>query len=400
MGRYLYSVQDAKGAIVSGKVDAASEEEAIQKVVSQGVLLSIQVETPSSVRGFSFGSSVGSEDIIFFGEQLSTLLEGGVPLVRAISMIGKQSESRALQDALSKVDHDVASGLSLHKAMERHPQVFGGLWVPLVQAGEIGGTLPGALTQITGYLTEQEELRAKVVTALAYPAVLIMVSAGTLAVFIVKIVPTFADIFKAFNMGLPPITRAVIFASEMLSRHIWPLAVAGACLIVFSQSALRTSVGQRAKARFLFSAPFFSDLFRHIAYERLLTTFRTLINSGVSILKALSVLDGVFGDNPIIRDALNGIREDIAGGKTVSSGFRRAGVFPEIISDMMMMGEESGRLPASLETLARYYRKRIDRFIRRFTSIIDPIMVVCIGSVIAVLMLSMFMPIFQLSQIR
>ncbi|MFA5140293.1 MAG: type II secretion system F family protein [Elusimicrobiota bacterium] len=403
MGKFVYTVQDSRGDTSSGTLDASDENEAISALQTKGFfILSIQAEKAAAkgvIPGGFGGGNVSGRDLVFFGEQLATLLNGGVPLVRALSLLGEHSESPALRGALNQVTKDVASGSSLHKSLERHPKVFDTLWISLIQAGEMGGQLPKALKQIASYLESQEELKGKVITAMAYPAVLFMISVGVLIFFIVKIVPTFADIFKSFDLELPAITQAVIMVSNLFVHNLWGLilGVAGGAFLL--KGYLATEAGQYSKAKFLFSLPFFGSFVKNIQTERLLTTLCTLIESGVSILNAITVLEGVFLENKIFLKALKDVKNDVAGGKSISAAFKKAGVFPPLVTEMMWMGEESGKLPDILGTLSNFYRQQIDQFIRRFTSIIDPIMVVFIGGIVGVIVLSIFMPIFQLSKI-
>ncbi|MFH2203918.1 MAG: type II secretion system F family protein [Elusimicrobiota bacterium] len=403
MGKFIYTVQDSKGETSSGSVDAADENEAINSLQGKGFfILSIQAEkagSGGSGKLLSGGGGVPGTDLVFFGEQLSTLLNGGVPLVRALSLLGEHAQNPNMGAALNQITKDVAAGTSLHKSLERHPKVFDNLWISLVQAGEMGGQLPKALKQVGTYIASQEALKAKVITALAYPGVLFCISMGVLAFFIIKIVPTFAEIFKSFDLELPLITQIVITFSNLLVNHLLALIVTLAGLFFMLKGYLATEAGQYGKARFLFGIPFFGPFMKNIQVERLLTTMTTLIESGVSILNAITVLEGVFQTNRIFLDALKKVKQDVSGGKSISNSFKRTAVFPPLVTEMMFMGEESGKLPDILVTLSAFYREQVDQFIRRFTSIIDPIMIVFIGAVTGLIVLSIFMPIFQLSQI-
>ncbi len=403
MGKFVYTVQDSKGETSSGSVEAGDENEAISTLQGKGFfILSIQAEKAGGegkVKIFSGGGSVSGSDLVFFSEQLSTLLNGGVPLVRALSLLGEHAESPVLSAAVAQITKDVASGTSLHKAIERQPKIFDNIWVSLIQAGEMGGQLPRALKQIGTYIASQEALKARVITALAYPGVLFCISMGVLAFFIVKIVPTFADIFESFDLELPLITQVVITISNVLVNHLLTLSVAFIGLFFIVKGYLATEAGQFAKGRFIFSIPFFGLFMKNIQVERLLTTLCTLIESGVSILNAITVLEGVFANNKIFWEALRKVKQEVAGGKSISNAFKRTGVFPGLVTEMMFMGEESGKLPDILQTLSTFYREQVDQFIQRFTSIIDPVMIVFIGGITGVIVLSIFMPIFQLSQI-
>lgn len=404
MSRFSYTVQDGQGETSSGLLEATDENEAINALQGKGYfILSIQADRQDS-RGafqkmFSGGSSVSQRNLAFFAEQLATLLNGGVPLVRALSLLGEHSDSPGLRNAIGAITKEVASGSPLYKALENHPSVFNAMWVSLVQAGEMGGQLPKTLKQIASYVHSQEDLKGKVVTAMMYPVVLGSISLMVLAFFIIKIVPTFAEIFKDFHMKLPALTSALIFVSTNLVNNLFLITVVCIVIGILLYGHLQTELGQQTKAEFLFSLPFFGKFFRNVLVEQLLTTLSTLIESGVSILNALAVLEGVFVSNIVFLRALKAVKKDVAAGKSISKAFKETKIFPALVTEMMWMGEESGKLPEILSTLSAFYREQIDQFIRRFTSLIDPIMVVVVGGLVAVIVISIFLPIFQLSQI-
>jgi type IV pilus assembly protein PilC len=401
MGRFNYTVQDSKGETTSGNLEAGDENEAIAALQGKGYfILSIAAERTShgaAAGRAPAGGRVAGRDLVFFAEQLATLLNGGVPLVRALSLLGEHAQSKNLHLALAQVTKDVAGGMALYKALERHPKAFDNLWISLVQAGEMGGQLPKVLKQIAAYVNAQEELRGKIITAMAYPGVLCCISLGVLGFFIIKIVPVFADIFKQFGLKLPPLTMVIIMFSNLLVHHLASVIVVIVVLWFVWSAYVSTEPGQVTKWNMIFSVPFFGDFAKNMMVERLLTTLSTLIESGVSILNAIAVLEGVFGSNIIFQRLLRSVKNDVASGKSISAAFRRTGVLPPLVTEMMFMGEESGKLPDMLVTLSSFYREQIEQFTRRFTAIIDPILVVGIGGVVGVIVLAVFLPIFKLS---
>jgi type IV pilus assembly protein PilC len=268
-----------------------------------------------------------------------------------------------------------------------------------VEAGEIGGHLADALLQIAKYVKSSESLKSKIVTALTYPAILFTMSVGVLIYFVVGIVPTFATIFRDFDMDLPAITQFVLSISRALTSHVFLILVAIVLLAVAFYFAITVPAGKRIWHMFHLKMPIFGNFVSNIYYERVLSTMATLLNSGVSIINVLGVMEEAFEGNVIIRDAIVSAKRDVSSGKSISEAFRKTGRFPGLMTEMMLMGEESGRLPGILETLAKFYMEQIDQFIARFSSMIDPILIVGIGVIIAVVVLSIFMPIFKMSQI-
>jgi len=404
MARFIYTVQDAQGTVTTGHVNADDEDQAIQSLQTKGLfILSIQSENVKStsilnLRKFNKGK-ISGRDLVFFGEQMSTLLGGGIPLVRALSLLGEHSDNKNLANVLGQITKEISAGGTFHKALEKHPKVFDEIWTSLVQAGEVSGQLPTVLRQITAYCESQENIKSKIITALAYPAVLAVSSMGVLAYFIIYIVPVFADIFRDFNLTLPFLTRFIVSISNVVAKYFVLMLVTGIGCFVAARAYIATPPGLLTWNHIQFKIPVFGSLIRNMQTERLLTTMSTLIRSGVSILNAVSVLEGAFKKNLIYQNALKKAKNDIASGRSISESFKKTGIFPSLVTEMMWMGEESGKLPDIIVVLSKYYQEQIDQWIRRFSSMIDPILVVGIGAIIGVIVTSIFMPIFQLSQI-
>jgi type IV pilus assembly protein PilC len=402
MGKFIYTVQDAQGTVTTGHLDAEDEDQAVQALQGKGLfILSIQSEQTKSggLRRQASTGSVAGRDLVFFGEQIATLLAGGVPLVRALSLLSEHAENKALGAVLGAITKEVSAGGALHKALEKHPKVFDEVWISLVQAGEVSGQLPAVLRQITAYSEAQEGIKSKMITAVAYPAVLFTMSMGVLGYFIIFIVPVFAGIFADFNLELPFITKIVLLVSHAVTKYFMLMIVAAVGSVLAFRAYISTPAGRLTWNHVVFKIPLIGPLVKNINIERLLTTMSTLIKSGVSILNAVSVLEGAFRKNLIFQNALKKAKNEIASGRSIADSFRKTGIFPGMVTEMMWMGEESGKLPDIIQVLSKFYQEQIDQFLRRFSAMIDPILVVGIGGIIAVIVMSIFMPIFQLSQI-
>lgn len=404
MGRYIYTVQDAQGTVTTGAMDADDEDGAVQSLQTKGLfILSIQSEDVKSKGVLNIkklgGGSVSGREMVFFGEQMATLIGGGIPLVRALSLLSEHAENKNLGIVLSAITKEVSAGGAFHKALEKHPKVFDEIWVSLVQAGEVSGQLPAVLRQITAYSESQENVKSKIITAVSYPAVLMTMSVGVLFYFVLYIVPVFADIFRDFNLQLPFITRIIVMVSAVLTKYIVYMIVLGIGGFFAARAYIATPPGRLTWNHIQFNLPLVGGLIRSMATERMLTTMSTLIRSGVSILNAVSVLEGSFKKNLIFQNALKKAKNDIASGRSISESFKKTGIFPPMVTEMMWMGEESGKLPDIIVVLSKYYQEQIDQFLRRFSAMIDPILVVGVGGLVGVIVMSIFMPIFQLSQI-
>ncbi len=407
MAKFAYNVQDAQGSVSKGFIDAPDEEQAVLALQNRGLfILSIKAEHRNTGFNVFFsvkkmgGEKVKGRELAFFGEQMATLLAGGVPLVRSLSLLAEHTQNKNFGFILSDITKEVSAGGALHKAMEKHPRVFGSIWVSLVQAGEMGGQLPGVLRQIANYVESQESIKSKIITALAYPAVLMTISVGVLIYFIVYIVPVFATIFKDFDLKLPALTAFIVSFSMIISNYFMFMIIGGVGIVLAFRAYVSTTAGRLTWNRVQFSFPSIGDFIKNILLERLLTTMATLIKSGVSILNTITVLEGAFTSNLLIQNALKSVKNEVASGKSISESFKKTAIFPSLVTEMMWMGEESGKLPEIIGTLSKFYQEQIDQFIRRFSSIIDPILVLGVGGIVAVIVMAVFMPIFQLSQIK
>lgn len=407
MAKFTYTVRDLEGKIFKGSIDAPNKNQAIDYLQSKGVMV-IDVTAAVMSKGvFGFGTSkaaIGSVKpaghvLAFFAEQLSTLIAGGVPLVRAIKLLGDFSSDKYLGPVLVAVARDVASGNTLHGSLAKFPKIFDYTWIAMVQAGEVSGQLPESLMQVANYVKSNEALKSKIITAITYPGVLFVMAMGVLFYFVAGIVPTFAEIFNDFNIDLPPLTLAIVSISKAVRNHIILIIFGVAALITAFVFAIKTPTGKRLWHRFHLTMPIFGNFIANIYYERILSTMATLLNSGVSIINVLAVMEDAFAGNVLIQTAIVQAKKEVASGKSTSESFRKTGMFPGLMTEMMMMGEESGRLPHILQTLSKFYTEQINQFIARFSALIDPILIVGIGVIIAVIVLSIFMPIFKMSEI-
>lgn len=406
MPKYTYKVRDEHGKTFTGSYTTDSKDRLRAALQNKGYLVLEITETTVGLfapRGANAtrrkGGKVPGHVLAFFAEQLSTLIAGGVPLVRAISLLGQYSSNPTLGMVLTQMAHDISGGQSLHEAMAKHPKTFSHVWMSLVQAGEVGGQIAETLMQLSIYTKTQEGMKSKIITAVTYPAILFLSSVGVLIYFIVGIVPTFAQIFEDFNLTLPTLTVVVLKVSSIITNHAVLLVLSFIGVIAAFRFYIHTPNGKKRWHSFLITMPLFGNFLRNIYYDRMLSTLSTLLRSGVTILNAILVLEESFDGNIIIQNALKQVRAEVAAGKSISDSFADTGVFPGLMTEMMKMGEESGKLPNIIATLAKFYADNVEQFIARFSAVIDPILIVGVGIMIGIVVASIFLPIFKLSQI-
>ena len=405
MPKYTYRVKDEHGKTFTGSYTTDSKDRLRAALQNKGYLvLDISEATGglfSSAKTSTRrkGGKVPGHVLAFFAEQLSTLVAGGVPLVRAVSLLGQYSANPTMGMVLNQIAHDISGGQSLHEAMAKHPKTFSHVWVSLVEAGEVGGQIAETLMQLAIYTKTQEGMKSKIITAVTYPAILMFASVGVLIYFIVGIVPTFAQIFKDFNLELPTITVVVLRVSSVFTNHAVALVFCILIVIFGFRFYIRTPNGRKRWHSFVLTMPIFGGFIKNIYFDRMLSTLATLLRSGVTILNAIGVLEESFQGNVIIQNALKQVRAEVAAGRSISDSFAATGVFPGLMTEMMRMGEESGKLPSIIQTLSKFYSDHVDQFIARFSAVIDPILIVGVGVLIGIIVASIFLPIFKLSQI-
>jgi type IV pilus assembly protein PilC len=405
MAQFNYTAQDGHGKSYKGVVEAANKDKALNLLLAKGILVIDLKEAVKGVFGSRAGKNkVGSSKIpghvmAFFAEQLATLIIGGVPIVRAILLLGEYSSDKKLGPVLMAVAADISGGNSFYGALSRFPKVFDHTWLSMVQAGEAGGHLSDALLQISKYVKSNEALKSKIITAVTYPAVLFLMSTGVLIYFVVGIVPTFASIFADFDMSLPVLTQIILMISTTIRSHLFLLLFLILCVAGIFKVAVTVPEGKKIWHNFHLRMPIFGPLISNIYFERILSTTAVLLQSGVSIINILNVIEEAYSGNVIMQSALRSAKLDVSSGKSLSEAFRKTHVFPGLMTEMMMMGEESGKLPSIMETLSKFYSEQINQFLARFSALIDPILIVGIGGIIGVVVLSIFMPIFKMSQI-
>jgi len=386
---------------MEGILDAETEQEALAQLSQMGYFpVLIQREetfeqgqtTPRSIRLFT---KIRRRDITFFTRQLADLLESGLPLMRALDILREQTENRSLQKILSDLASHVRDGKSFSDALAFYPRVFSNLYVSMVRSGEVGGMLSEVLARLADFAEKEEEMHAKVRAALAYPFLILLVGMGTVAVLLIFVVPKLVSLFQEVGQILPLPTRILIEVSRWVSSYWWVGLSIGA-LGVFLVRRGGLSHGSRlAIDRIKLRLPVWGSLIKKVEIASFARSLATLLSHGVPILQAMQVVVQATG-NELLKGEFQRIGEQLKGGTTLSQEIRRGRIFPALVTNMVAVGEEAGTLDRSLLKIADTYEREADRAMKLMTSLVEPVMILIMGSLVGFIVISMLMPIFQI----
>ncbi len=411
MLKLYYAVRDKSGKKITGFEEAANKEELIARLQARELfVIDVLSEPKESGKGLGFKGidkpgvkkrlhyGISSDDLALLCRQLATLLGAGVTLLKCLDIISVQVGSRRLQITINDLRKSMEQGVSLHEAMAKHPKVFSELWVNLVESGEAGGNLAIVLGRLASYLERNAAFRKKIISALIYPAILMLAGIFALLFLTIKIIPTFSELFKGFNIELPVLTKVIILFSSLLRSYFLLILggiVAGAFLL---KKFVTTKDGRMAYERIKFKLPVFGEFFRALIIERFSSNMSTLLESGVPILYSLEISERSV-DNFIMADLIRAVKEDVRQGKSLSRPLEQSGFFEPMVVQMISIGEEIGELPQMFKRINAFYQEYAETFLVRFTSMFEPIMLIFMGLIIGLLVIGMFLPIFKIAQI-
>ncbi len=392
---FLYKAKDlTNGKIVEGEIDAESKEKAIINLKSKKLQIIEIVPLKRKIRK----GKISSKDIAIFSRQLSTLVSSGVPIIQSLSILESQSENLNFAKVIGAIRKDIESGLSISDAMAKHPKVFGELYVSMIRAGELGGILDVILDRLSGYLESSEALKEKVKSAMMYPMIVGGIAVLITAFLIIYVIPIFKGIFESFGAELPLITRAVIFVSDMLKKYLIFIILSGIGGYYILKKYISTADGRKRFDSMLLNLPVFGIILKKVAIAKFSRTLATLIKSGVPILQGLETVAKTSG-NKVIEDVIMESMKSIKEGGRISDPLRRSGVFPEMVVQMISVGEETGSLDNMLFKIADFYDQEVETAVKGLTSMIEPLVMVFMGVVIGFIVIAMFIPMFQMGEI-
>jgi len=391
MPTFAYTARALSGELKSATLDAASRDDVVVQLRRQKLIV-VKIDEEQKKKG---GGKIKMKDIVIFTRQFSTMINSGLPLVQALDILSKQSESKALQEVTRQVVYDVESGHTVADALAKHPKAFSELYVNMVAAGEAGGILDTILMRLATFMEKNDALVGKVKSAMMYPGVIMSVAAIAIVVLLIFVIPVFETMFASVSMALPLPTRIVIGASKFLQAYWWAVG-AGIWAFIFAlRRYYATSSGKLMIDKLLLKVPVLGDLIRKSSVSRFTRTLGTLISSGVSILDGLEITAKTAG-NRVIHDAIMESRASIAGGDTISAPLQRSQVFPAMVISMISVGEQTGGLDEMLSKIADFYDTEVDTAVSAVLSLLEPVMIVFLGVIVGGMVVAMYLPIFDM----
>ena len=397
MSTYRYVAKDFKGKTVKGVLESESSTLIVDQL-RRGGLIPIAIAQTRQKAKKRFAKKVKLDDLVIFSRQMATMVDAGVTLIQALEILEEQAENRGFAEILGAVRADLESGASLSSALGKYPQVFSGLFVSMVKAGEQSGALDDIMERLAAYLEKSSSLQRKVRSAMIYPSLVITIAFSITGFLMVKVLPTFKSIFELLGGALPLPTQILLAISDLL-RHWLPLVILGIVGLIFGFTwARRTKKGRGIFDRILFRLPVIGMLFKKVAISRFSRTLSTLIKSGVPILTSLEIVSKTAG-NTVVETAIEEVRCSIREGEPIAPPLIRCGVFPPMVVRMVSVGEQTGKLELMLTKVADFYEEQVDATVAAMTSLIEPFIILFLGLVIGGIVISMFLPMFKITEL-
>lgn len=393
---YVWEGTDKKGKRIKGKMLAVSEAAVKSDLRRQGVLArSVRKE----LQFFKSGKKVDAADIALFARQLATMLQAGIPMVQSFDIIGNGHEKPSMQKLVLAIKSDIESGTSLHEALGKHPLYFDDLFVNLVEAGEQAGALETLLDKVATYKEKTEALKKKIKKAMFYPAAVLAVAVIVTSILLIFVIPQFESLFKGFGADLPAFTQMVINLSKFVQESgIFIALVAGGAGYAFFYFKKRSRPMRRTLDRMLLKAPIIGPIIEKAAIARYARTLATMFAAGVPLVEALTSVAGATG-NIVYEEAVLKIRDEVATGQRLQRCMETTGLFPNMVIQMIAVGEESGSLDSMAAKVADFYEADVDAAVDAMSSLLEPMIMAILGVLVGGLVIAMYLPIFKLGAV-
>lgn len=397
---YLWKGKNSYGEKRKGEVEAPDQAGALAQVKRLRIVAPVIKEKPKDLfeNIALFKPKVTVKDIVVFTRQLSTMINAGLPLVQGIEILSKQQSNPTFKKALGDIQQDVEAGSTLADSMRKSPKIFDQLFTNMIEAGETGGILDTILTRLAVFMEKSMALKKKIKGAMTYPTVCLAISILILIVILIFVVPVFQSMFEGFGHSLPLPTQIVVMLSDFFKSYWLYIFISMFLTMMLIKKIYNTERGRKIIDRGMLRAPVFGILLRKVAVAKFTRTLSTMLSAGVPILEALQVVAKTSG-NKVIEEAVYRVGDSIAEGRPIAEPLEESGVFPNMVVQMINVGESVGALDAMLEKIADFYDEEVDQAVENLTAMIEPFMMVFLGGMIGGIVVAMYLPIFKLSSV-
>jgi type IV pilus assembly protein PilC len=400
MPKFSWEGKTRTGAVQKGDMEAPSEAVVTAQLRRQGIM-------PSSIKERGKGldvelkipgmqPKVTTKDLVVFTRQFATMIDAGLPLVQCLDILGKQQDNKTFKKILISVKESVESGSTFADALKKHPKPFDELYVNLVAAGEVGGILDTILNRLAAYIEKALKLKKQVKSAMTYPTTIIGIAFVVIAVILVFVIPAFEKMFADFGGALPMPTQMVIKLSNFIQDYILLIIGSIVGIIFISKRIYRTKKGREKIDDFALKLPVFGVLIRKVAVAKFTRTLGTMMSSGVPILDGLDIVAKTAG-NKTVEKAIYKVKQSISEGKTIAEPLTNSGVFPSMVCQMIAVGEQAGALDTMLNKIADFYDDEVDDAVGNLTAMMEPMLMLFLGTTVGGLVVAMYLPIFKLA---
>lgn len=398
MATFVYKVRDRSGKIFTGNMEGENRSSVVSRLREMDYYITSVIEKKKNIlfsTQLNLFKGIKLRDLTIFYRQFATMVNAGLTLVNSLDILTEQVENKVLANNINVIKSDVEAGSTLADSMAKFPQVFSELYLSMVRAGEVGGVLDEILNKIADLMEKEFALRQKVKSAMAYPS-FVAGAAVIMSIFMLAfILPQFVGVFKQFGGELPALTQFFVTLTILFNKYWYLFFMVFAGLVAAFLAYKKTPSGKLNLDKFKLRAPIIGEINRKSAVSRFTRILGTLIKSGVPILEALQVSSNAIG-NLVISSAVLGARTKIKEGQSISGPLAASGVFPPMVTQMIMVGEESGELEEMLINVAKFYDEEVDRAVEKLTAIIEPLMMAFVALTVGVMIIAMYLPIFNM----
>ncbi|MFB6467978.1 type II secretion system F family protein [Cytobacillus sp. Hz8] len=396
MGRFKYTGRDRKGK-KNGVINATSKREAVQKLRADGIRVMDVIEVPETLltKDISFGSSVKLEHMVIYLRQFSTLLKAGVSIVDSTSILAEQTDSKGLKKVLLDIVQDLKEGKPLSEAAAKHRKIFSPMFINMIRAGEAGGNMDETLDRLAIHYEKQHNTRSKIKSALAYPIAVAVFAVAVVIFLLVSVVPTFVDMFADFGGELPAITQFVLDASKFMQKFWWLIVLLIVAFIVFIIALRNNKNTKYYLDYFMLRIPIFGKMMQKAVLARMTRTLSSLFTSSVPILQAMTIVEDVV-ENEVIARVIRESHDALEKGQSMTIPMKKHWAFPPLVTQMILIGEETGSLDAMLGKVADFYEQEVENSTDRLKSLIEPLMIIVLAGLVGTIVTSIVVPMFDI----